>query len=463
MSPNDPFCLPANPEVSGVGIRVAIYTQTLLTFISAFCIHSDSKVTIAELNLIEAQSSIILITALGILISAILKGLTHELSNVHAAVVLNLNWMSSVNVFIYVLLYLRHTIANSGSDDTTWGWRFWWNAIWGPTERVRAVTAEGKYKLIGERGWTKCHNEVLHQGKYLGDSTERKSPAFVLLLSTIHLSLMAIFGFWLWTDPSTFSHSPATCSALPSLAILGHIIPITSSGLRNFSIAIYSLIATPLFNIFIPMALVILFHIWFNRRYQSLIPMNAFLAKAAALIQPQSPSSGMGQNEMFPISVCLVLLVAINAIFVVDTEATLYQNRYLQETGGSGWTFGQILATLLLLIPLCGTVMRLMRCYEWKAQDQFKKVTVAASKLEEGKLEQDKASALPLFQAVYQGQLEYVKYLGENGAYLDLKGVLEFSEYFKSLGKIIFRSGWELSTSSGCNGRASRYCAVFRS
>ncbi|KAF9461082.1 hypothetical protein BDZ94DRAFT_1168432, partial [Collybia nuda] len=102
------ICLPANPDVSGIGVRAAIYTQNLLSFVPAFYALADGKVTIDELDSIEVQSSTILITALAILVSAIIEGLTNKLSNVHAAIILNLSWMNNTNLFIYLLLYLHH-------------------------------------------------------------------------------------------------------------------------------------------------------------------------------------------------------------------------------------------------------------------------------------------------------------------------------------------------------------------
>ncbi|KAF9459283.1 hypothetical protein BDZ94DRAFT_1121376, partial [Collybia nuda] len=116
------------PDVSGIGVRAAIYTQNFISFIPAFYAISDGKVTIDELDTIEVQSSTILITALAILISAIVEGLTNKLSNFHAAIILNLSWMNNTNLFIYFLLYVHHTAANSG--DAAWKWQFWWNTMW---------------------------------------------------------------------------------------------------------------------------------------------------------------------------------------------------------------------------------------------------------------------------------------------------------------------------------------------
>ncbi|KAJ7855572.1 ankyrin repeat-containing domain protein [Mycena leptocephala] len=48
----------------------------------------------------------------------------------------------------------------------------------------------------------------------------------------------------------------------------------------------------------------------------------------------------------------MVLLFAINIVFIVDTEVALRRNRDVQEAGEGDWTFGQTLALLLLVLPL---------------------------------------------------------------------------------------------------------------
>jgi hypothetical protein len=48
----------------------------------------------------------------------------------------------------------------------------------------------------------------------------------------------------------------------------------------------------------------------------------------------------------------LVLLALINIIFLVDIELTLSRNKQLQSPGEGDWGFGQVLALLLLVVPL---------------------------------------------------------------------------------------------------------------
>jgi hypothetical protein len=101
--------IPANPDISGIGVRVAIYIQNILSFIPAFyALWNDGKVEALELRTIETQSTTILITAFAILISAIVQARTFGLSGFHTFIILCLSWMNNTNTFVYFLLYIHH-------------------------------------------------------------------------------------------------------------------------------------------------------------------------------------------------------------------------------------------------------------------------------------------------------------------------------------------------------------------
>lgn len=417
MSTSNNICLPANPDVSGIGVRAAIYTQNFLSFVPAFYALSDGKVTIDELDSIEVQSSTILITALAILISAIVEGAKHKLSNIHAAIILNLSWMNNTNLFIYLLLYVHHTVANANPGDDASKWQFWWKRLRNLTrqahDRPTNAATDEQESSKGGREWIGWFNWVLHQKKksHHNDKESKSPDMFVLLLGTIHLSLMACVGLWLWIDSSVFnSSSQRLCPAPPSLVLLGHAIPITSSGLRGFSIFMYSLVLAPLVNVFIPMALAILFYTRFNQNYQNSPPTNTFFIMIISLFSLQSPlgNEKLKNYQIFPISICLILLAAMNVLFVMDTEVTLQQNKPLQEDGESVWTFGQTLAILLLLIPLRDVLDSFIKHREGKVQSR---------------IERAQKATLELGQACQGGSLHEVEKLVEDGADIDRQGM----------------------------------------
>jgi hypothetical protein len=100
-------CILADPDISGIGVRVAIYAQNLLSFIPAISAIWDGEVVPHELDAVRNQSTTILITAFGILISAIVQARTLGLSNFHASIILSLSWINNTNTFIYFLLYVQ--------------------------------------------------------------------------------------------------------------------------------------------------------------------------------------------------------------------------------------------------------------------------------------------------------------------------------------------------------------------
>ncbi|KAJ6582556.1 hypothetical protein DFH09DRAFT_865006, partial [Mycena vulgaris] len=97
----------SNPDISGIGVRVAIYAQNLLSFIPAIWALSDRNVSEYELESVETQSTTILITAFAILISAMVEARKAGVSSFHASIVLSLSWMNNTNTFIYFLLYVQ--------------------------------------------------------------------------------------------------------------------------------------------------------------------------------------------------------------------------------------------------------------------------------------------------------------------------------------------------------------------
>jgi hypothetical protein len=100
--------IPGNPDIAGIGVRIAIYVQNFLSFAPAFYAIMDGKVDLAELKTVEKQSTSILITAFAILLSLIVQARSFNLSAFHTSTVLSLSWMNNTNTFVYFLLYIHH-------------------------------------------------------------------------------------------------------------------------------------------------------------------------------------------------------------------------------------------------------------------------------------------------------------------------------------------------------------------
>jgi hypothetical protein len=120
--------IPGNPDISGV--RSAIYTQNLLSILSALWVLSDGKVTTEKLEYAEMQTTSNLILAFAILISAMVQASTLGISNYHANIALMLSWMNNTNTFAYFILYIHHKnglMEAEGGIGATWG--AWFNHV----------------------------------------------------------------------------------------------------------------------------------------------------------------------------------------------------------------------------------------------------------------------------------------------------------------------------------------------
>lgn len=107
--------IPSNPDITGIGVRVAIYAQNFLSFIPAAWALWDGEVSDYELESVEKQATTILVTAFAILIAAMSLARSiggNGLSNFDATIVLNLSWMNNTNTFIWFLLYVQYVTGN---------------------------------------------------------------------------------------------------------------------------------------------------------------------------------------------------------------------------------------------------------------------------------------------------------------------------------------------------------------
>ncbi|KAJ7678610.1 hypothetical protein B0H17DRAFT_1078216, partial [Mycena rosella] len=130
--------------------------------------------------------------------------------------------------------------------------------------------------------------------------------------------------------------------------------------LRIFSLAIYFLLLIPGINLLPPIFFFLALHITYNR-FRS-----RWDRQGAMHMDPES-------DHIDFLVVGLVLLVVINIIFLVDIELTLSRNKHLQSGADGLWGFGQVLALLLLVMPLrdAWNALRDVRTAWRGAQRQF--------------------------------------------------------------------------------------------
>ncbi|KAG6876895.1 hypothetical protein C0993_012319 [Termitomyces sp. T159_Od127] len=345
MSGTASICINSNPDVSGIGVRVAIYVQNFLSFIPAATALQDGRVTFSELDSLEKQSTSILITALAILISTIIQA--HRdggITNFHASIVLNLSWMNNTNLFIYLLLYVfrrSHLDEGKREDEDKSLDNLEWAAPRSKRRKFLEWVARRPKRWIFEKAKklinaikprqtdTSADEEAPDPKKSTTVCSEIKGILMnpVVIIGSLHLSFMSAIGIWLWSNPAAFGTS-GKCTLSMSTIILGIDIRLGSEALRIWSILVYSILLIPALNLVIPCLFFAIFFLF------------------------GGDNKGRFKVERHQVSMGLIVLAIIEAIFLIDTEVMLARNSSQVETGETEWTFGQTLAVLVLLVPL---------------------------------------------------------------------------------------------------------------
>jgi hypothetical protein len=250
--------LPSNPDVSGVGVRAAIYAQNLTCFLPVIVHLWDGKISRDELKGIKDQSIGMLAVAFAILLSTIIlakgAGGDQTITSYHAAVVLDLSWMNNTSTWIWFILYVHH---QSKRDDQPTGasWSEWRDTLLEPVRELLGRN-EGAGAGMKETSVVK-HIRCIAQRIWCFIS---KQP--VLTLGSVHLSLMAAVGIWLWSDPAKFGQSLGSCD--PMLTVIGVPARFSSKPLRIASLTMYSLVLIPGLNLIPPFTFFLMLHISYN-------------------------------------------------------------------------------------------------------------------------------------------------------------------------------------------------------
>jgi len=85
----------ANPDISGIGVRTAIYIQAVLSVIHPLVAGYDGKIDDFEMQSLATVYLGILLPGCALLISAIIQARTFGLSAYHAMIVLFLSWINN--------------------------------------------------------------------------------------------------------------------------------------------------------------------------------------------------------------------------------------------------------------------------------------------------------------------------------------------------------------------------------
>lgn len=304
-------CIPSNPDITGIGVRTAIYAQNLFGFGPALYALYDKKVTPTELEALETQSTGILLTAFALLLSTIVqaKTLPSGLPDYYVTIILQLSWINNTNTFIYFILYFyrRSNIFREKRE-----------ADRGEGEELRDVSQRPMMFMTG----------TMKRAEWKGEFFKAlRNP--VLALGALHLTLMGCVGIWFWGGFAPFGAS-TSCPHPPDIIVIAGKVSITSDRLKGWSLAMYGLLLTPVLNMVLPMILFVapfmIYHRW-------------------------SGSRAIG-TDVTPAVSGLAMLLFINLVLIIDVEVGLRINAGLIQPGNGSWTFGQTLALLLLLVAI---------------------------------------------------------------------------------------------------------------
>ena len=291
MSPSQ--CINPNPDISGIGIRVSIYTQAFLGLVPLVLFAVHSKITQSERQFLNAIYANILLTACALLISAFVQAATFGLTVYHALIVLNLSWINNAGVVAWS--YIDFLDDEDGKEN---------RKIWA---RLPIPFSNGL------------------------PST----------LACAHLSAMAGLGIWVWAKVATFGDQPE-CTPETWTILFGHDIPVTNKPLYIASMVVYCIIALPGINLVLLVTLLMLMLVL----VYVLLSLTVFLKK---MVRGWNPSSFARRLAFIGAPLLGVFIVLL---FIVDTELMIRRNKGLVKEGESHWTFGQSLAMLMVVLPL---------------------------------------------------------------------------------------------------------------
>jgi hypothetical protein len=275
-------CIPANPDISGIGVRIAIYAQNLLCFLPVIFYLYDGEISLDELAGIQDQSTGMLAIAFAILITtaSLAAGRKPTVTNYHAAIILDLSWMNNTSTWIWFILFVyERSTAKYKPVGATWS--TWRAALWSPVSTyLHGLDPAGSHDGTptpgqGGKGDEKEQTGLQKVLKHLWNSLPmqwvrdvsrpvwRSKPVIylrrfarlilaapVLTVGSLHLSLMAAIGIWLWHDPAGFGLPIDRCT--PMLTVFGASVSFKSTPLRVFSLTMYSLLLIPGLNLLPP-------------------------------------------------------------------------------------------------------------------------------------------------------------------------------------------------------------------
>ncbi|KAH8801213.1 hypothetical protein DL96DRAFT_1538483, partial [Flagelloscypha sp. PMI_526] len=130
MPPTD-CTIPFDPDVSGVGVRAAIYAQAALNFIAAVMALRDGNVSPSELDATDKLSTPVFITAYAVLLTTVIQIGQRRITAFHGAIVLSLSFINNTTTLFWCVLQLYQIQQEHMKDGKPAGWKDIYKAFLG--------------------------------------------------------------------------------------------------------------------------------------------------------------------------------------------------------------------------------------------------------------------------------------------------------------------------------------------
>ncbi|KAF5349553.1 hypothetical protein D9756_008801 [Leucocoprinus leucothites] len=286
-----PDCIPANPDIAGIGIRVAVYLQSFIGIAISLWAMRDNKLTKGEARVIWTHASGVLLTSCSLFLSAIIQAKTYGMSTYHGLIILNLGWINNASDFLRHFVTVHRRVTGRKAEGTVFGFK-------------------------------------------------TNSPLVAFWASSFHTLLLAIFGLWFWTTVDTFGDGGQCDPHLPiPLYILGHRVPITDHRARKAFLVVYSILLAPFARSLITLPFIA------GPGIIILLMLRPCIKRRTDKFSEEFLSNAL--------LVCsMITIAAINVAIVVGTETMIREVAPIVGEGESQWTFGQTVAMFLLVPPI---------------------------------------------------------------------------------------------------------------
>jgi len=343
-------CIPANPDIAGIGVRVSLYAQAILVFVpvallpftpnplaqafrhwpaplSAGATSGLAKILLDDVSVNVAT---VYITGIALLVATFIQAQLSDFDLYHGFVVLNLSWLNVLTIFMPV-----HVATMAKSEEE--------RSRPEPMNRHGLTIAREPSEILRER-WEELAEMCSERGLH---------AAFVLYLAAI-----GAYGIWLSCRLDDFGSFP-DCNSLTVWVLAGRPVQATTTGLRAFLLAVSAMAVFPGVN----------YYIMYAASYIIiLVPLLVIAIVVAATQCLLCIDLGLydflqarrrNTAYLFFIASYFIITITSSIIIIASTEQLIAFNKPIVGPGENDWTFGQTLALLLLAPSLWQIIVRL--------------------------------------------------------------------------------------------------------